>query len=154
MVLIITSWLVLMLIIFCSCSPFKNYWQIHPDPGNYCQPGISTSIIWSQFVMNVFTDLFLLFIPMPMLWKSSLHFYKKIATTVVLSAGVFIVICALLKIIYVNTVSNTFKAATKIFLHEKSVVADPVRIPSTEDNLQQHGEPEKPLLQSSQQTCR
>ncbi|KAG9203139.1 hypothetical protein G6514_003662 [Epicoccum nigrum] len=103
MVLIITSWLILMLTIFCSCRPFKNYWQIYPDPGNSCQPGISTSIIWSQFVMNVLTDLFLLFIPMPMLWKSSLHFYKKIATTVVLSAGVFIVICAVLKIIYVNT---------------------------------------------------
>lgn len=104
--LVVTSWVVVMLTIFSSCRPFNHYWQINPDPGNACQPGISKPIIWTTFVLNVSTDFFLLFIPIPMLWKSSLRFYKKIATTLVLSAGLFIIICAVLKIIYVAVVST------------------------------------------------
>lgn len=40
-----------------------------------------------------------------MLWKSSLKLLKKIATTVVLSAGVFVLVCATLKSIFILVVS-------------------------------------------------
>lgn len=105
MALIVVTFLVVILTIYSACRPFNHYWQINPDPGNLCQAGISKAIIWTQFVGNVSTDFFLLFIPIPMLWSSSLRFYKKVAATLVLSAGLFIIICAILKIIYVNIVS-------------------------------------------------
>ncbi|KAJ8117660.1 hypothetical protein OPT61_g1197 [Boeremia exigua] len=100
-VLIVTSFVAVILTIAFSCRPYKKYWQVSPDPGNSCQPAISKPIIWVTFVLNVFTDVFLFLIPIPMLWRSSLRFYKKVATTSVLSAGLFIIICATLKSIYV-----------------------------------------------------
>src|SRR5688500_12527898 len=80
------------LTIYLSCRPFHHYWQINPDPGNQCQAAISRPILWVSFVTNVLTDLYLLLIPIPMLWKSSLKLLKKFAATLVLSAGVLIII--------------------------------------------------------------
>lgn len=41
-----------------------------------------------------------------MLWGSQLKLLKKIATTLVLSAGVFVLVCATLKSIFVLVVSH------------------------------------------------
>ncbi|KAJ5115731.1 hypothetical protein N7456_000079 [Penicillium angulare] len=86
--------------IFASCRPFHNNWQISPDPGNVCQPAIAKPVIAVTFAANLLTDPYLIFIPIPMLWKSSLKTIKKIATTIVLSAGIFILVCATLKSVF------------------------------------------------------
>ncbi len=104
MALIVVSFVAIVLTIAFSCRPYKNYWQVYPDPGNSCQPAISKPIILVTFVLNVSTDIFLFFVPIPMLWKSSLQLYKKVAATSVLSAGLFIIVCAILKSIYVIVV--------------------------------------------------
>jgi hypothetical protein len=101
---IIITFLGVFLTIYLSCRPFHHYWQINPNPGNVCQAGISMPIIWVSFVSNVSTDVYLLFIPIPMLWASSLKLLKKLATTMLLSAGLLIIICAILKSIYVIVV--------------------------------------------------
>lgn len=71
-------------------------------------------IIWVSFVSNVATDMYLLFIPIPMLWGSSLKLVKKLATTMLLSAGLLIIICATLKSIYVIVVSSLDAISSKI----------------------------------------
>ena len=103
--LIVTTFIIVIMIIFLSCRPFNHYWQISPNPGNAYQPAISKPIVWMTFVTNVSTDIFLFVIPIAMLWKSSLRLYKKMAITSVLSAGLLIIICATLKSIYVIVVS-------------------------------------------------
>lgn len=40
-----------------------------------------------------------------MLWKSSLKLFKKVAATIVLGAGVFVLVCATLKSVFVLIVS-------------------------------------------------
>ncbi|KAF1925977.1 uncharacterized protein M421DRAFT_423259 [Didymella exigua CBS 183.55] len=100
---IATTFVVVVLTIFLSCRPLNHYWQISPNPGNSCQPAISKPIVWVTFVTNVSTDIFLFMIPVPMLWNSSLRLYKKVAATLVLSAGLLIIICATLKSIFVIT---------------------------------------------------
>ena len=52
-----------------------------------------------------------------MLWGANLRLARKLATTFVLGAGVFVLICSLLKTIFVLTVSvqkmiNSFKFYT------------------------------------------
>ncbi|KMU74469.1 hypothetical protein CISG_04540 [Coccidioides immitis RMSCC 3703] len=42
--------------IFTACRPFHRYWQIYPDPGNFCQAGVSKPIIWISFAANVEDD--------------------------------------------------------------------------------------------------
>ncbi|OKO97975.1 hypothetical protein PENSUB_9555 [Penicillium subrubescens] len=88
------------LTIFTACRPFNHYWQINPAPENVCQPAISMPIIWVTFAANLATDPYLIFIPIPMLWKSSLKLLKKIAVTIVLSAGVFVLVCATIKSVF------------------------------------------------------
>ncbi|CAO2650809.1 Nn.00g091060.m01.CDS01 [Neocucurbitaria sp. VM-36] len=101
MVLIAITFIVVIMTIYLSCRPFHRYWQINPDPGNICQAAISKPILWVSFVSNVSTDVYLFLIPIPMLWRSSLKLLKKIAATLVLSAGLLIIVCATLKSIYV-----------------------------------------------------
>ncbi|KAJ5684725.1 uncharacterized protein N7477_001070 [Penicillium maclennaniae] len=98
--IVIASFLASIVAIFASCQPFHKNWQINPDPGNLCQPAISKPVISVTFAANLLTDPYLIFIPIPMLWKSSLKLIKKIATTIVLGAGVFILVCATLKSVF------------------------------------------------------
>jgi hypothetical protein len=130
--LIITTFIVVIIAIYASCRPFYAYWQIQPDPGNACQAAVSKPILWSSFITNVSTDVFLILIPIPMLWKSSLRFLKKIAATLVLSAGVFIIVCATLKSIFVIVVScNTCTASipqpsVELAQQNTNILKDPV----------------------------
>lgn len=123
--LVIACFLASIIAIFASCRPFYKNWQINPDPGSkpslshfitihrantqldICQPAISKPVIAVTFAANLLTDPYIIFIPIPMLWKSSLKLIKKIATTIVLSAGVFILVCATLKSVLLLVVSPT-----------------------------------------------
>jgi len=104
---IIISFVIIIFTIYLSCRPFWHYWQISPDPGNSCQAAISKRLIWVTFVFNVSTDVYLLLIPIPMLWKSRLRTYKKIAAMLVLGAGMLVIVCAILKSIYLITVRRS-----------------------------------------------
>lgn len=85
--------------------PFNHYWQINPDPGNFCQAAVSRPIVWASFAANVTSDVYLILIPLPLLWKSRLRLIEKIASTLVLGAGIFVLVCATLKTIFVIVVS-------------------------------------------------
>src|SRR5690606_21791930 len=69
-----------------------------------CQAAISKPILWVSFSSNVLTDIYLIMIPLPMLWRSSLRPVKKIASTIVLGAGIFVLVCATLKSVFVLVV--------------------------------------------------
>jgi hypothetical protein len=97
---IIITFVAVIFTIYLSCRPFQRYWQISPDPGNSCQAAVSKPLIWVTFVFNVSTDVYLLLIPIPMLWKSRLRTYKKVAAMLVLGAGMLVMVCAILKSIY------------------------------------------------------
>ncbi|KAB5577894.1 hypothetical protein GE09DRAFT_1168671 [Coniochaeta sp. 2T2.1] len=99
--LVVITFVATVVTIFAGCRPFHMYWQINPDPGNACQAGISKLIIWVSFTANVSTDIYLIAIPLPMLWQSSLKLIRKIASTIVLGAGIFVLVCAILKSVFV-----------------------------------------------------
>ncbi|EFY97524.2 hypothetical protein MAA_07166 [Metarhizium robertsii ARSEF 23] len=100
-ILVIGTTVACILTNFLACRPFSKYWQINPDPGNACQAAVSRPIIWVSFAANVCTDIYLILIPLPMLWGSSLKTIKKIASTIVLGAGIFVLVCATLKSVFV-----------------------------------------------------
>lgn len=77
-------------------------------PLDVCQPAISTPVIAVTFASNLITDPYLIFIPIPMLWQSSLKPLKKIAATIVLSSGVFVLVCATIKSVFLLVVSSKY----------------------------------------------
>ncbi|KAI1773794.1 hypothetical protein F4818DRAFT_101827 [Hypoxylon cercidicola] len=95
--LLLASFITILLNLFFSCRPFNKYWQIYPDPGNVCQPAVSNQVIWVYLSMNVITDLYLISIPVPMLWQSSLKPVKKMGLIILFSGGLFVVACAILR---------------------------------------------------------
>ncbi|OAA50728.1 hypothetical protein ISF_09346 [Cordyceps fumosorosea ARSEF 2679] len=78
-ILVIATFIACIVSIFVSCRPLQHYWAIYPNPGN----------------------IYLIMIPLPILWQSSLPLSKKIASTVVLGAGIFVLVCATLKSAFV-----------------------------------------------------
>jgi hypothetical protein len=38
--LVVTTFIIVIMIIYLSCRPFHHYWQINPNPGNACQAAI------------------------------------------------------------------------------------------------------------------
>ncbi|KAH8803018.1 hypothetical protein F5884DRAFT_824054 [Xylogone sp. PMI_703] len=102
--LVISTFLACIFTIMLACRPFNHYWQVNPDPGNACQAAISKPIIWVSFATNISTDIYLIMIPLPVLWNSRLRLAKKIASSIILSTGVFVLICALLKSIFILVV--------------------------------------------------
>ncbi|EHK21037.1 uncharacterized protein TRIVIDRAFT_213239 [Trichoderma virens Gv29-8] len=91
------SYIVVALNLYLSCRPFHKLWQIYPDPGNVCQPAISNQIIWVYWAFNVTTDLYIISIPLPMLWTTSLKPWRKIGLIFLFSGGLFVVVCATLR---------------------------------------------------------
>jgi hypothetical protein len=55
---------------------------------------------------SIVTDIYLILVPLPMLWGTRLKLVKKIAATFVLGAGVFVLICSILKTVFLVTVSQ------------------------------------------------
>ncbi|KFY97990.1 hypothetical protein V500_01826 [Pseudogymnoascus sp. VKM F-4518 (FW-2643)] len=96
----------------CEGDPFRApNPEINPDPDNVCQGAVARPIVWVTFISSVLSDIYLIMIPIPMLWGTRLKLAKlwgtrlklanKIAATIVLGAGVFVLICSLLKTIFV-----------------------------------------------------
>ena len=67
--------------------------QIQPDPGSLCRPATSPLNIFTVLILNILTDLYLMSIPLPLLWSSSFSPLKKAGLTLLFSGGAF-VICA------------------------------------------------------------
>ncbi|QGA20810.1 hypothetical protein EYB26_008518 [Talaromyces marneffei] len=84
--------------ILLSCQPMHKFWQINPDPGIYiCQPTVSKVYILVGVVLNVFTDAFLLCIPLPLLWKVEIGLKRKISLMILFSGGIFIIAASIIR---------------------------------------------------------
>ncbi|KAK4112829.1 hypothetical protein N656DRAFT_77915 [Canariomyces notabilis] len=99
--LVFAGFLASIFAVFLTCMPFHNYWQINPDPGNLCQAAVSRPIVWASFAANISSDIYLILIPLPLLWVSRLRLVEKIASSLVLGAGIFVLVCATLKTVFV-----------------------------------------------------
>ncbi|TRX87955.1 hypothetical protein FHL15_011159 [Xylaria flabelliformis] len=68
-----------------------------------CQPAVSTRVVWVYASLNIVSDLYLLSIPIPMLWNTTLALPKKLGLIVLFSGGIFIIVCALIRAVLIVT---------------------------------------------------
>ncbi|EED17080.1 hypothetical protein TSTA_021370 [Talaromyces stipitatus ATCC 10500] len=102
-ILLGTTYIATALSILLSCRPMNKFWQIDPDPGNTCQPTVSKVYILVVMILNVLTDAFLLFIPLPLLWKVDIGLKRKISLMVLFSGGLFIIAASIIRAAVVLT---------------------------------------------------
>ncbi|KAF2133689.1 hypothetical protein P153DRAFT_419597 [Dothidotthia symphoricarpi CBS 119687] len=96
-VLIALTYVATELSILLGCHPFSHNWQIYPDPGNHCQPAISRIDLYVTVVLNVLTDIYLMSIPMPMIWTVHLEIKRKLSLILVFGGGVFVMMAGILR---------------------------------------------------------
>ncbi|KAK0721674.1 hypothetical protein B0T26DRAFT_190617 [Lasiosphaeria miniovina] len=101
--LIVSTWLAVLFSILFGCHPLEKNWQIYPDPGNFCQPAISKIDIFVTVVLNVLTDLYLMSIPIPMLWRSSMKPLRKAGLILLFSGGAFVTMAGILRCVLIIT---------------------------------------------------
>ena len=71
-----------------------------------CQPAVSNQIIWLFLSCNVATDLYVLSIPIPMLWSANMRLFKKLGLMVLFSGGLVVIACAILRVVLLVAVRN------------------------------------------------
>ncbi|KAJ5092648.1 hypothetical protein NUU61_007518 [Penicillium alfredii] len=101
--LIATTYIATVCSILFGCHPMHKNWQIYPDPGNYCQPAVSKIDIYVTVVLNVATDLYLISIPAPMLFKARLRWREKLELLILFSGGLFVMMAGVLRCVLILT---------------------------------------------------
>ncbi|KAF1964295.1 hypothetical protein BU23DRAFT_493064 [Bimuria novae-zelandiae CBS 107.79] len=96
-IIIAATYIATELSILLGCHPLSKNWQINPDPGNHCQPAISKIDLYVTVVLNVVTDMYLMSIPMPMLWRAQLSTRTKISLILIFGGGVFVMMAGILR---------------------------------------------------------
>ncbi|KAJ5638171.1 hypothetical protein N7490_008050 [Penicillium lividum] len=102
-VLIAATYIITVCSILFGCHPMHKNWQINPDPGNHCQPAVSKIDIYVTVVLNVATDIYLISIPAPLLFKARLRWREKLELLVLFSGGLFVMMCGILRCVLILT---------------------------------------------------
>ncbi|PYH43678.1 uncharacterized protein BP01DRAFT_424740 [Aspergillus saccharolyticus JOP 1030-1] len=101
--LIACTYIAVILSILLGCRPLHRNWQIHPDPGNYCQPAVSHIDVYVTVTLNVATDVYLISIPFPILFKARLPWREKLELVVLFSGGLFVMAAGILRCVLIVT---------------------------------------------------
>ncbi|KKY14193.1 putative short-chain dehydrogenase reductase sdr [Diplodia seriata] len=111
--LIGTSYIAVLLTILLGCRSFPKNWQIQPNPGNHCQPAVSELNCYIVLFLNITTDLWLISIPVPMLWRALIPLRHKIGLTALFSAGVFVMMAAAIRCALILDISDPAEGASR-----------------------------------------
>ncbi|RDI84594.1 hypothetical protein Vi05172_g5320 [Venturia inaequalis] len=95
-----TTYLAVLAMLFFTCRPFHHLWQMYPDPGALCTPENDVFYI-GVLVLNLLTDVFIVCIPPPVLFKARLSIPRKIGLFFLLCAGIFVMTAAVLRVVFV-----------------------------------------------------
>jgi hypothetical protein len=112
-----------LLVAFLKCIPFEKQWQIYPDPGNSCTPAVSYLQTIFVMVMNTITDIYLMAIPLPMIWKAQMPWKKKVTLMVMFSGGLLELVFGILRCVSVLTVGNKDPAQSGYWSIRESFVS-------------------------------
>ncbi|KXS97376.1 hypothetical protein AC578_9605 [Pseudocercospora eumusae] len=90
--------------ISCGCHPYSRNWKVRPLPPDKCTRKLQNFYVTT--VLNVVTDAAILTIPLPLLWQLKVPLKRKIALTLLLGSGIFVITAALLRLSFTLTSLN------------------------------------------------
>ncbi|KAJ5220365.1 hypothetical protein N7468_009569 [Penicillium chermesinum] len=100
-ILLGVTWLAAQLSLLLSCQPFHRFWQVNPDPGNICQPTKSPVYVYVCVIFDIITDLYLLLIPLPLLWAVKINIKRKIPLIALFSGATFVMVATLIRAVVI-----------------------------------------------------
>jgi len=96
-VLVSCTFISIICILFASCRPYYRMWTMYPDQGANCEPQAEIYML-PALIMNIFTDLCIMAIPAPAILTVRTTLQRKISLVIIFSAGIFVMIAAILRV--------------------------------------------------------
>ncbi|KAI8936146.1 hypothetical protein NX059_007641 [Plenodomus lindquistii] len=100
MIIVGVTGVAIWILLATACRPFHKLWQIWPDPGMYCMPQ-SPAFLVTILVLNLTTDMCIMLIPIPIIIPLRISWGRKLGLLMMFSAGVFVMIAAILRVYFV-----------------------------------------------------
>lgn len=72
-----------------------------------CQPANSRVYVLVVVILNVVTDIYLLSIPLPLLWQVKINMKRKIPLMALFSGAAFVITAAIIRAVMIITVRRT-----------------------------------------------
>jgi hypothetical protein len=91
------GWLASEIAFFTACRPFQGYWGM-PPPDPQCTTLEHYSI--AQACFNISSDALMLFVPLPLILRTTMPLKQKAVLSVIFSMGLFVIVAALLTKIF------------------------------------------------------
>ncbi|KAI9782840.1 MAG: hypothetical protein M1839_004591 [Geoglossum umbratile] len=89
---------------FTECRPFSKYYTISKKPDKCVRAVVQLLVLG---ILSIFTDLLLIFLPIPVLWKIRQPFWQKLQLAFLFSLGIFVTLVTTIR------VPQNFKNSTK-----------------------------------------
>ncbi|KAM5341273.1 hypothetical protein ACJ41O_015382 [Fusarium nematophilum] len=100
MVLVGLSGVAIIFTLALTCRPFHHLWQVWPDPGRQCEPQ-SLVFFVVILVFNLFTDICVMLVPVPVLKGIQINRWKKFGLYFLFSLGFFCMFAAILRFVLI-----------------------------------------------------
>ncbi|KAM4055936.1 putative short-chain dehydrogenase reductase sdr protein [Hirsutella rhossiliensis] len=85
-----------------GCWPFENHWQINPDPGSMLLSRFSTlTYAWVVVCTDVVTDLYIMAIPLPMIWRARISTTARIGLAAIFCGGLITIVFGILRFYFI-----------------------------------------------------
>jgi hypothetical protein len=91
------GWLASQIAFFSACRPFQGYWGM-PPPDPQCTTLQHYSI--AQACFNISSDTLMLFVPLPLVMRTTMPLKQKAVLMFIFSMGLFVIVAALLTKIF------------------------------------------------------
>ncbi|OKL58271.1 hypothetical protein UA08_06854 [Talaromyces atroroseus] len=105
------------LTLFLNCRPFSGYWTL-PPPQQECATYFNYEVV--QAVFNISSDLAILLVIIPKLWRMNMSKKEKIPLIFIFGMGFFLIICAIVSKIF--TFKNIYDTSYQFwYLREASI---------------------------------
>ncbi|GAB7322998.1 hypothetical protein MBLNU13_g05525t1 [Cladosporium sp. NU13] len=101
--ILLATYLGVALAILCSCQPFHHFWQVSPDPSQLCQATNAPVYVLVFLVTNVVTALYLLSIPLPLLWGMNIPLRRRLTLMLLFSGAGFIILASIIRAVTILT---------------------------------------------------
>ncbi|PNS15374.1 Non-canonical poly(A) RNA polymerase PAPD5 [Sphaceloma murrayae] len=123
---VILGWLATEIAFFTACRPFNGYWAV-PPPDPQCTTLEHYAIVQACF--NIPTDLAMLSISIPIVYRLQVPLKQKLLVGVLFSMGIFVVIAAILTKVF--NLSDVYSTSYMLwYIREASVATYVANLPA------------------------
>ncbi|KGO75881.1 hypothetical protein PITC_033270 [Penicillium italicum] len=113
----VLGWLATELTLFLNCHPVSGYWTL-PPPQRECATYFNFEVV--QAVFNISSDITILLVVLPMLFRARMPLRTKLPILVVFSMGIVVILCAIISKIF--TFRNIYDTSYQFwYLREASI---------------------------------